>query len=286
MKGRWQTGLVAGVLLTAALAVPGASSAGSAGLTAAPVDTRAMWLWGGAPIDDVMAWATRQHISELFVYVAPSVLTDGGLGRLQELRERATARKIKLRALGGEPGWTRNHAEALAWQRTVVATGLFDGIHLDVEPYLTEGWTSDPQGTQTAYLRLLERMRAASTLPLEADVPFWFGEYTVNRRNLADEVLRRVNAVTVMSYRDSGTGPNSILSISLDWLARGKAAGKRVRLGAETGALADCPQCTFREEGADHLTRELAEVDAATRQTAAFGGIAVHHYGAWLTMPA
>ena len=286
MRGRWQAGLVSAILMAAATAVPGASSAGSAGLTAAPVNTRAMWLWGADPAADVISWATRQNVSEIFVHVAPSVLTDGGLGRLQDLKQRAVARKIKLRALGGETSWVFNHAAALAWQRAVVATGLFDGIHLDVEPYLLSGWTSDPAGTQTAYLKLLDRVRTASTLPLEADVPFWFGEYTVGRKNLADEVLRRVNAVTVMSYRDTVTGPNSLLSVSQDWLTRGKAAGKRVRLAAETGPLSDCQYCTFHEEGAAALTLQLAKVDAATRQTAAFAGIAVHHYGAWRTLPA
>ncbi|BCJ53043.1 hypothetical protein Asp14428_45180 [Actinoplanes sp. NBRC 14428] len=286
MRRRWQAGLVSVVLMTAALALPAASSAGSAGLTAAPVGTRAMWLWGEDPAAEVVDWAYRKNVSEIFVYVSPSALTNGDLARLQEMAELAAPLKIKLRALGGDPAWVTDHAAALAWQRTVVGTGLFSGIHVDVEPYLAAGWASDLQGTQNAYLKLLDKMRLASTLPLEADVPFWFGEYKVGRKNLADEVLRRVNAVTVMSYRDTGTGTNSMLAISQDWLARGKTAGKRVRLGAETGPLADCSYCTFAEEGATRLQEELAEVDAATRTTAAFAGIAVHHYGSWRTLPA
>ena len=77
----------------------------------------------------------------------------------------------------------------------------------------------------------------------------------------------------------------SIVAIGQDWLQRGAVAGKRVRLGAETGPLADCPYCTFHEEGATRLGEELAKVDAATRAMPAFGGIAVHHYGAWRTLP-
>jgi hypothetical protein len=88
-----------------------------------------------------------------------------------------------------------------------------------------------------------------------------------------------------MSYRDTGTGSNSMLTVSQDWLARGAAAGKRVRLAAETNPLPDCRYCTFAEEGATRLTRELAKVDAATRRTAAFGGIAVHRYGTWRALP-
>lgn len=286
MRGRWQVGLVSAVLMAAATALPAPSSAGSAGLTAAPVNSRAMWLWEADPAAEVISWATRQNISEIFVYVSPTVLTDGGLARLQDLKERAVARRIKLRALGGETDWVTNQAAALAWQRTVVRTGLFDGIHLDVEPYLTTGWTTDLEATETAYLKLLDRLRAASTLQLEVDVPFWFGQYTVGKKNLADEVLRRVNGVTVMSYRDTATGPNSLVAVSQDWLTRGRTAGKRVRLAAETGELADCLHCTFHEEGAAALRLELAKVDAATRQSAAFGGIAVHHYGAWRALPA
>ena len=285
MKGRWQTGLVSVVLMTAALALPAASSAGSAGLTAAAPNTRAMWLWGDDPAPAAINWAVQHHVTEIFVHVAPSVLTNGDLARMQEMKALADVAGIKLRALGGDPAWVTNHAAALAWQQTVVSTGLFAGIHLDVEPYLTDGWTTDLQGTETAFLQLLSKLRAGSTLPLGADVPFWYGEYQVGTRNLADEVLRRVNAVTVMSYRDTATGPNSIMAISQDWLNRGKNAGKRVRLGVETGPLADCGHCTFHEEGATRLTQELAVVDAETRQSAAFAGVAVHHYGSWHNLP-
>jgi hypothetical protein len=209
------------------------------------------------------------------------VLTNGDLGRLQEMKRRADAAKVKLTALGGDSAWTTDHAAALAWQKTVVTTGIFDGIHLDVEPYLLPAWNTDLQATEAAYLKLLDTMRAGSTLRVDADVPFWFGQYKVGGANLADEVLKRVNGVTVMSYRDTATGPNSMLAVSQDWLTRGAAAGKRVRLGAETDALPDCGYCTFAEEGAGKMQQELTKVDAATRKTAAFGGIAIHRYGAW-----
>jgi hypothetical protein len=282
MRKRWRAGLVSVILMTvAALALPAASSAGGAGLAAMPARTRAMWLWGDNPAADVVTWAVAQGVSEIFVYVAPSVLTNGDLVRLQELRQRGDAAKIKLMALGGEPSWTTAHATALTWQKTVVSTGLFDGVHLDVEPYLLPAWTSDLQATETAYLKLLGRMQAGSVLRLDADVPFWFGQYRAGSANLADEVLKRVDGVTVMSYRDTGTGPNSMLAVGQDWLARGATAGKRVRLGAETGELPDCAYCTFAEEGATKMQQELTKVDAATRRTPAFGGIAIHRYGSW-----
>ncbi|MDT5031835.1 MAG: hypothetical protein QOC94_2006 [Actinoplanes sp.] len=282
MNRRWRVWLVTGIMLAAAAFVlPGSSSAGGNGLTAAPAGARAMWLWSNSPAAEVVNWAALQNVSEIFVYVAPKVLTNGDLARLQQMRQRAGAKKITLQALGGDSSWTTDHAAALAWEKAVVTTGLFDGIHLDVEPYLTTGWSTDLQSTEKSFLTLLDKMRAASRLPIEADVPFWYGEYQTGGRNLADEVLNRVHAVTVMSYRDTADGPNSVLVLSQDWLRRGTAATKRVRLGVETGEIADCGYCTFYGDGAARLGRELAKVDAGTRQSSAYAGIAVHRYVTW-----
>ncbi len=288
MRRRWRTGLVAAVLVTVstALAVPDVSTAGRATFTAAPARTRAMWLWGDDPAAEVVGFAVARGVSEIFVHVSPTLLADGDLARLHDMRRRADAARIRLTALGGDSAWVTDHRAALDWQRTVVRTGVFAGVHLDVEPYVAPGWTAAPEATRKAYLALLDKVRAGSTLPLEADVPFWYGQYRVGGKNFADEVLKRVAAVTVMSYRDSGTGAGSIVAVGQDWLRRGAAVGKRVRLAAETGPLADCTYCTFHEEGAARLAAELAEVDAATRAMPAFAGIAVHHYGAWRTLPA
>ena len=283
MGGRWRSGLVAAVLMivAAALALPEVSTAGKARMTAMPAATRAMWLWGNNPAGEVVTWAAQQGVSEIFVHVSPSVLTNGDLARLQDMRARAGAKKIKLYALGGDTSWVTNPKAALAWQKTALKTGLFAGVHLDVEPYLLTAWSSNQQATLKSFLALLDKMRAASSLPLEADVPFWYGEYRVGNKNFADEVLRRVSAVTVMSYRDTGTGPNSMMAVGQDWLNRGAVQAKRVRLGAETETLTDCGHCTFHEEGASVLAAELAKVDAETRTEPAFGGIAIHRYGTW-----
>jgi hypothetical protein len=282
VRTRWRSGLVTTVLAAASLAVPAITS-----VTSGPPSTastgfpRAMWLWGGHPSDEVIAWAGAQNIGEIFAYVPDTVLTDGSLDRWRDLRARAAAAKIRLVALGGEPTWTTDHAAALAWRSAVVSTGLFDGLHLDVEPYLTGGWSTDRQGTETAFLALLDTMRTGSPLPVEADVPFWYGEYTVGRLNLADQVLKRVAAVTVMSYRDTASGTNSILAVSQDWLRRGASAGRRVRLAVETGAQPDCSYCTFAEEGSRRMLSAMSQVDAGARRSPGYAGVAVHSYGSW-----
>ncbi|GAA3149830.1 hypothetical protein GCM10010466_46090 [Planomonospora alba] len=276
-RARRMTGaLVALAGLLALLAVPAGAAAGLP-------DRRAMWLWQRADTAAV-DWAAANGVREVFVYVPPQ-LTRSELNRLQRLARRAGATGVRLSALGGEPEWTFDHAAALAWQRAAMGAGLFHTAHVDVEPYQLERWRTDQAGTAAAFLSLLAKLRDADPRPLEADVPFWYGTVTTaGGGTLADEVLARVDAVTVMSYRDRATGPGSIMEVGTDMLVRGHRANRPVRLGAETLRLADCAYCTFHEEGRRALTGALAAVDSAGASYPAYAGIAVHDYGSWTAL--
>jgi hypothetical protein len=262
--------------LCALLAVPASAS------TAVP-GPRAMWLWQRSDPAATMNWATANAVKEIFVHV-PSKITKTELNRLKQFKKRADAAGVRLAALGGEPGWTFDHASALAWQRAAMGTGLFRTTHVDVEPYHLNEWRTDQAGTAAAFLGLLAVLRDADPRPLEADVPFWYGTVPVGGSTLADAVLARVDAVTVMSYRDAATGPGSIIGVGEDMLLRGRRAGRPVRLAAETLALPDCPYCTFREEGRRALDTALSAVDAAAVFYPAYAGMAVHDYASWTAL--
>ncbi|GIH81053.1 hypothetical protein [Planobispora longispora] len=262
---------------------------------AAPAPTRAMWLWQRADPAEVVEWAAAQGVSEIFAYV-PQELTAAERARLSALGKNADAAGIELAALGGEPEWALDHAAALSWLRTAMGTGLFTTAHVDVEPYHLPAWRTDRAGTVASFTALLAKLRDADPRPLEADVPFWYhtipagpsgsasSASSADSATLADEVLARTDAVTVMSYRDTATGPGSIMEISADMLRRGQRAGRPVRLGAETLRLPDCPHCTFHDRGREAMDAALAEVDAAAAEYPSFAGIAVHDYTAWTTL--
>jgi hypothetical protein len=247
-----------------------------------------MWLWNSATAvpADVLAWARDQDVKEIFAYAPATLPTNSALlTRMRELKRGADTAGIRLTALGGEPEWATDHTAARTWQRAVLGTGLFAGSHVDVEPYSLPAWQSDQAALAQSFVQMLQILQADSSRPLEADVPFWYGEIPLGTgTTLADQVLAQVNAVTVMSYRDTATGPNSMTDIATDMLTRGAAAGKPVRLGAETVPLDDCPHCTFAGEDPEHMTTVLAEVDTAVGAYATFNGIAVHHYDSWRTM--
>jgi hypothetical protein len=253
--------------------------------SAVPPGTRAMWLWSRADPATVMSWATGHGVREIFVHVTPDLANGDDLPRLQQLKTRADAANVRLSALGGDPGWTFDHAAALAWQRTALDTGLFAGSHVDVEPYALTQWLSDQPGTVAAYIELLKALQADDSRPLEADVPFWYGTIsTASGDTLADQVLAHTDGVTAMTYRDTATGSNSMTEVAADILARGASTGKPVRLAAETRELPDCPYCTFFEQGQRRMASTLSIVDAVELNQPAFAGIAIHHYTAWRSM--
>ena len=147
-----------------------------------------------------------------------------------------------------------------------------------------------PSGTPTSrrrfasFLSLLDQMQALDPSGLEVDVPFWYGTIPAATGNLADQVLSRVDAVTVMSYRDTATGVNSMMDVGTDMLTRGAAVGKPVRLAAETQNMPDCAHCTFYEQGQLQMGKTLSKVDTAAQSFSTFAGIAVHHYNSWIAL--
>lgn len=275
----WRSRLVTAALAVVAAAVPVISpKLTGIGAPSTGAGSRAMWLWGRTEAAEVVPWAAAHGVTELFAYVETD--PEPQLARLTELRTRADEAGIKLIALGGDPDWVTDPSHAVRWRDAVLATGLFAGLHVDVEPHVLPTWETHRAQLSAKYLDMLARMSIRT--PIEADVAFWYGEVTLaDGRNLATEILRHVDAVTVMSYRDTATGPNSMYDISRDWLTRGDAAGKKVRLGAETAPLGDCAHCTFAEEGATVLGTALSELDAAAAGDAAYNGISIQHYASW-----
>ncbi|GGS52618.1 hypothetical protein GCM10010156_09120 [Planobispora rosea] len=278
---------VLALVLSLGVVLPAPASAAGA-LKPAAAGTRATWLWNPAAARpaDVLAWAKGRGVKEIFVHVDARLPSDAALlTKLRELKRGTDRAGIRLTALGGDPAWALDHAAARTWQRAVLGTRLFVGSHVDVEPYALPAWQTDQATVAAGLLRMLQLLQADDARPLEADIPFWYHTIpTGSGTTLADGVLARVNAVTVMSYRDTATGPNSMMDVSADILTRGTRAGKPVRLATETAPLADCLHCTFHEEGSARMTSVLAVVDGAARAYPAFAGVAIHHYASWRAM--
>jgi hypothetical protein len=256
-----------------------------AGITSARSGAQAMWVWGRPDPATLINFAQTHGITELFVEVSPTYVIDGDLPRLQQLRQFADSVGIRLDALNGDPSWATNYSAALSWERAVTDSGLFAGLHVDVEPYQLPTWQSQQSSIASAYLGLLQQMKRASALPLEADVPFWYGTIpAAGYASLADAVPLTVDHVSVMSYRDTSIGPGSIADVGSDMVTRGINDGKPVRLAVETNALPDCSYCTFNGGSASQMQADMTSVDATFANSSSFEGIAVEDFNGWLAL--
>ena len=271
------TVLVLGVLATTvpASAAPRPSSAGA----------RAMWVWDRPGVPALVDFARRHGVRDLFVSTPGDLATSPDLPWFRSLRTSTSAAGIRVHALGAEVWWLDDHAAAAAWQQQVLATGLFDGVHLDVEPWLHPEWGSDPSALLASWVALLQQSSAATGLRVEADIPFWLHEHAVGGRPADEAVIgggRRRDGDELprhghwsRQHHRNFRGP--------PWRPAGRL-GRPVRLAVETRWLGDDPvsaKQTFFGSTQRQLDRALADVDAAVAGHPTYAGIAVHDHRGW-----
>lgn len=252
---------------------------------------RAMWVWTADDPEQVVAFALARGVTTLFVAVPPRVTTSAELPRLQELGARARANDIQLDALGGEPGWAEDPQWVLSsWLAPTLSTGLFSGVHVDVEPYLLPSWATDRAGAVRCYLSLLSMIVtcAGPAHPVEADIPFWFSTVSAgNRSTLERAVLTTVAGGTVMAYRNHALGSDGTLDVTSTALATAAALDRPLRIGQETNDLGSDPaqaKQTFHGMTLEQLDDELHEVDDALAGRPGYAGVAVQDYRGWASM--
>ncbi len=269
--------------LALALLLPVLAMTAPAG--AAPSAGRATWVWNRPPARTLVSWAVKQNLTELFVYVGPGLATSPDLTWVRSVSDQAHAAGIRVAALGGEPSWIDRPQDALTWQRSALSTGLFDGVHVDIEPWTRTDWDASREPVVAGYLEVLGQLAAATSLPLEADIAFWLHTVpTADGTPLDRAVMSRVEAVTAMSYRNTVTGADSITDVGAHALASADAAGIPCRLAVETNFLGDdavSRKQTFHGLPLRTLTKALAAVDAAESGAPAYHGVAVHDYAGW-----
>lgn len=242
-----------------------------------------VWVWHSRLAADLAARVAELDVGRVFLYVGDA--DEAGDRNLQQSVRLLHGEGVRVYALGGAPSWTFRHHVALAWAHRALRLAPFDGVHLDVEPHALHDWRRDQQRLVADYLDLLDRVTALQQ-PVGVDAQFAYGQIeTPGGSTFADDILARADDVTVMSYRDTAFGNNSLTEIATDWLQRANNAGKPVWLAAETNAVPDCPYCTFYDEGQAQLADVLEPVDTWARpRFPTYQGFAVEDLDGWLAL--
>lgn len=196
----------------------------------------------------------------------------------------------------------RHFEQVLNYNVSSPADARFDGVNVDIEPYISPLFAQDAPSLQLQYLDLLRKMvdrRNASglNLPFGPAIPKWYdtsaaaGNITWNGSTkwLSEHIQDVADYISIMDYRDTADGTAGIIAGAGGEIAYANAIGKpnSVVIGVETLDIAnggDPEQISFREEGRAVMEAELDKVYSAYSGEPSFGGIAMHHYDSirWL----
>ena len=175
--------------------------------------------------------------------------------------------------------------EGLASDSASEPAARFDGVNLDIEPYLLDDWSDRKPLRARQYLDLgaeLMRMKkaAGATLSVGPAMPFWFDGIDVDwngaTRPLSAHTQDLYDYVAIMDYRNFAEGRDGIIAHARDEIAHANAAGRKVVIGVETLDTTP-PKITFFGKTLADLDEQLALAECAFRADPSFAGFAIHH---------
>jgi hypothetical protein len=246
---------------------------------------KAIWVWNTKTIAVnretehlFVDFLVRQHFTEVFLaipYEQGAATETGSMpvnrAVLSPIVSLLHAKGIRVHALIGDrnfalPQW---HSYATSTVENIIRFNAeskrlerFDGIHLDVEPYLLPGFNSPRHGKiLEGYLGLLSKVSdqaRRAKLIFGADIPFWYSEpdeftrrintiqFGGSAKPIYQHVLDIVDNVAVMCYRTTSSGLDGVVAHSLGEIRYAQQAGKTVFVGLETGPVSDERILTFR----------------------------------------
>ncbi len=243
---------------------------------------RALWIWS-PPSAVALDFASANGIDRVYQYVGTGTAAGFG-GFVAE----AHARGLEVYALNGDASWAANPSVVEAWVEEIAASRLFDGVIVDIEPYVHPDWSNRKRRKKLLdnFVKGLDRGRAAAgRIPFVATVPFWFDskKLRVKKRQLIDRVLDVVDGVNVLAYRDSAAGSDGIIAHAMAEVSQATSAGRTAVISVQTAAD-ELNKLTFFEEGEAAMEAELAQVAAAFEGYRGFAGLAIHHHDSYISL--
>ncbi len=179
---------------------------------------------------------------------------------------------VRVHALTGDKdfilpenrSFVRNSLQNIVeYNRSAPPGEQFFGIHLDVEPYLFQGFGSPKQRWYVQnFLETLDecvRVAKSGNMQIGADIPPWFdspNELThvpmiavLNgvSKPLYQHIIDMMDNVALMDYRTQAGGENGIVLFVTQELEYAEQAGKQVFVGLETAPLPDETILTFKQ---------------------------------------
>lgn len=263
--------------------------------------TMATWIWDASIIEthpnEALTFLESKGVNKLYLQISYTISS----ASYHDFIIKANQKNIDVYALNGSPAWAAagnegEYQKFIDWvgkfKTQYPGSGTFKGIHLDVEPYLSDEWNTNREALIKRFqdmMMIFKASAASNQLTLECDIPFWYDTVTYTNSvylsgNLAEWIIKNVDGVSVMAYRDQADGDNGIVTLSATEVDYAGKYGKKAVIAVETMNILETPYITFYEEGEAYMRSELAKVSSSFASKTGFGGTAVHYYDSWRNM--
>ena len=287
-----------------------------------PRAPRAMWIWKTDPINsrpevrkELFDFAERTAMQVFYIYLGEEPVSKSSAENqkaLGQFLKECHAKGIEVHALQGNPLWAlkRFHPVVLGWiggflefNKNRPSDERMDGVHMDIEPYLTQEWeTGDREQLQKEFIELISSCRklidgkapeGAAPRPWAlgplAQKPFVMGLaipiFYSREPEMEQALLKQLDYAALMDYYDSA---RDIIEAGRFHIDLAEEVGIQMVIGVETQDLVQMNQGkrrnTFIEEGWEEMEQELKKVAAAFAGQSSFGGIAIHYYDSYRTL--
>lgn len=173
------------------------------------------------------------------------------------------------------------------------STERFDGVNIDIEPYLLDDWSAKKTLRAVQYLDLSSefmrlKSKAGDTLTVGPAMPFWFDGiddivWRGKRQRLSDHVQDIYDYVAIMDYRNFAQGSDGIIAHATDELEYADRTGKTVVIGVET-LQTEPSKVTFYGISYDAMNEQLVIAETKFSSHPSFSGFSIHHYGSYRIM--
>ena len=240
------------------------------------------WAWNTSQVttptalESLLAAQKSAGATELYFNAYPLL---GSESFIQSAVTRSCATGLKPQLLLGSPEWIE--PQTRPWLEKSIITPLKTirdrvpaaavqrlPVHLDVEPHATGPLT--PQKMRD-YLDTLSwfSSQLGPGFSLQVDIPAWYQGQKVDGKDFTQEILQRVDGVTLMAYERSA---QQVLADVAPTLAQAAKLGKQAMVAVEVG-----PQYAQLGLGTQSEVRKfLAQLDAGLADKPGYGGCALH----------
>ncbi|KGP92006.1 hypothetical protein N780_15940 [Pontibacillus chungwhensis BH030062] len=254
---------------------------------------KSVWLWDSKAVsdrpDETIQFLDSHHINHVYLHYNPLV-EDHYPYFISSLNQMG----VTVHALMGAPHWglEENIPEGkhrmdrvMAYNNEVSETAQFKGIHFDIEPHVLDEWDTDRENVVTQWSnssQIYVDYAKDNGFIVGSDLPFWTDGPSVAPYdpNFYKNMIDRQDYVTVMAYRNTALGSNSITSLSENEVLY--ANSSKVEIGVELKPHY-LDYVSFDDKTYIEMEYELAEVRRYFKGMHAkgFAGTTYHSYTQW-----